>query len=167
LSFTMTDPRVVSQYNSFVIMHDGAGTILPVLHTAAVLMQLCIGWAGRKIDIQETLNKICNFLPSKFCSPHQRGAHGTCHACHTLDTPLATGSFILSNEKCTQLQLVFLAVNLPQRKETSIPWSSPSPDLSQASSDALDETLPPVLFVKLCSTCAKCFYRSSSFEIAN
>jgi len=39
----MTDPRVVSQYNSFVIMHVGAGTTLPVLHTAAVLMQLCIG----------------------------------------------------------------------------------------------------------------------------
>jgi len=27
-------------------------------------------------------------LPSKFWRSHQRGAHGTCPACQTLDTPL-------------------------------------------------------------------------------
>ena len=27
-------------------------------------------------------------LPSSFCAPRQSGAHGMCHACHTLDTPL-------------------------------------------------------------------------------
>jgi len=27
-------------------------------------------------------------LPSSFCAPRQSGAHGVCHACHTLDTPL-------------------------------------------------------------------------------
>jgi len=28
------------------------------------------------------------FFPSNFCAPRQSGAHGMCHACHTLDTPL-------------------------------------------------------------------------------
>ena len=33
------------------------------------------------------------FLPSNFCAPRQSGAHGTCHACHTLDTPLLWSAF--------------------------------------------------------------------------
>ena len=28
------------------------------------------------------------FLPSNFCATRQSGTHGTCHASHTLDTPL-------------------------------------------------------------------------------
>jgi len=37
----MTDRRVVSQYHSFVIMLDDAGTTRPALHKSAVLMQVC------------------------------------------------------------------------------------------------------------------------------
>jgi len=42
---------------------------------------------GRKIEVQETVNKDFNFA-KQFLRPHHSGAHGMCHACHTLDTPL-------------------------------------------------------------------------------
>ena len=29
----------------------------------------------------------------QFCATHQSGAHGTCHACYTLDTPLHASDF--------------------------------------------------------------------------
>jgi len=46
---------------------------------------------GRKIEVQETKQKFQIFA-SNFCAPvkGQSCAHGTCHACHTLDTPLAS-----------------------------------------------------------------------------
>jgi len=37
----MTDRRVVSQYDSVVIMLGSAGTTRPALRKTAVLMQLC------------------------------------------------------------------------------------------------------------------------------
>jgi len=41
---------------------------------------------GRKLEVQETVNK--DFYFSKqFLRPRQNGPRGTCHACHTLDTP--------------------------------------------------------------------------------
>jgi len=43
---------------------------------------------GRKKEVQETMHKDFNFCQALFASPHQSGADGTCHACHTLDTPL-------------------------------------------------------------------------------
>ena len=42
---------------------------------------------GRKIEVKETVNKDFNFA-KQFFRPRQSGAHGMCHACHTLDTPL-------------------------------------------------------------------------------
>jgi len=42
---------------------------------------------GRKIEVKETVNKDFNFA-KQFLRPRQSGAHGICHACHTLDTPL-------------------------------------------------------------------------------
>jgi len=42
---------------------------------------------GRKIEVQELYIKILSFA-KQFLRPCQSGAHGTCHACHTLDTPL-------------------------------------------------------------------------------
>ena len=42
---------------------------------------------GRKIEVEETVNKDFNFA-KQFLHPRQSGAHGMCHACHTLDTPL-------------------------------------------------------------------------------
>jgi len=42
---------------------------------------------GCKIELKETVNK--DFYFSKqFLRPRRSGAHGMCHACHTLDTPL-------------------------------------------------------------------------------
>jgi len=41
---------------------------------------------GRKIEVKETVNKDFNF-PKQFLHTRQSGAHGMCHACHTLDTP--------------------------------------------------------------------------------
>jgi len=44
---------------------------------------------GRKIEVQETtIRKKILILPSNFCALREIGAHGTCHACHTVDTPL-------------------------------------------------------------------------------
>jgi len=40
---------------------------------------------GPEMEVQETVNKDFEF---NFLRPRQSGAHGTCHACHTLDTPL-------------------------------------------------------------------------------
>jgi len=37
----------------------------------------------RKIEAQETIHQYFYF-----CAPCQSGAHGTCHAIHTVDTPL-------------------------------------------------------------------------------
>jgi len=42
---------------------------------------------GRKIEVQEIVNKLFNFA-KQFLRPPQSCAHGTCHASHTLDTPL-------------------------------------------------------------------------------
>ena len=42
---------------------------------------------GRKIEVQEIVNKIFKFA-KQFLRPPQSCANGTCHACHTLDTPL-------------------------------------------------------------------------------
>jgi len=42
---------------------------------------------GRKLEVKETVNKDFNFA-KQFLRPRQSGAHGMCHACHTLDTPL-------------------------------------------------------------------------------
>jgi len=44
---------------------------------------------GRKIEVQQTANKDFNFCQA-ISRPRQSGAHGTSHACHTLDTPLHT-----------------------------------------------------------------------------
>ena len=41
---------------------------------------------GRKREVKETVNKDFNYTSS--FAPHQSGAHGMGHACHTLDTPL-------------------------------------------------------------------------------
>jgi len=41
-------------------------------------------WHGAQNKAQETIRKDFNF-----CAPCQSGAHVTCHAWHTLDTPLA------------------------------------------------------------------------------
>jgi len=41
----------------------------------------------RNIKVQENSNKILIFA-KQFLRPRQSGAHGTCHACHTLDKPL-------------------------------------------------------------------------------
>jgi len=50
-------------------------------------MQFCSLWCvGRKIEFQETVKK-CYFV-KQFLRPYQSGAHGNCHACLTLDTPL-------------------------------------------------------------------------------
>jgi len=43
---------------------------------------------GRKIEFQEIVNEILIFF-KQFLRPRQSVAHDTCHACHTLDTPLA------------------------------------------------------------------------------
>jgi len=43
---------------------------------------------GRKIEAEETVSHKSKLGPSNFCAPRQSGAHGTSHACHTLDTPL-------------------------------------------------------------------------------
>jgi len=44
---------------------------------------------GHKIEVQETVNRLNILIFAKpFLRPRQSGAHGTCHACHTLDTPL-------------------------------------------------------------------------------
>jgi len=40
-----------------------------------------------KLEVKETVNKDFNFA-KQFLRPRQSGAHGMCHACHTLDTPL-------------------------------------------------------------------------------
>jgi len=42
---------------------------------------------GRKILIQENVKKTLIFA-KQFLRPPQSCAYGTCHACHTLDTPL-------------------------------------------------------------------------------
>jgi len=55
---------------------------------------------GRKIEVQETVNEILVFA-KQLLRPPQSCAHGTCHACHTLDTPLAVGVWFLQ----TLLQL--------------------------------------------------------------
>jgi len=41
----------------------------------------------RKIEVQQIANRNFNFFQA-FLRPRQSGAHGTCHACHALDTPL-------------------------------------------------------------------------------
>jgi len=47
-SVTMSDPRVMSQYHSFVVMLSGASVTRPTRHyalgKATVLMQLCSLW---------------------------------------------------------------------------------------------------------------------------
>jgi len=43
---------------------------------------------GRKTELQETVHQDFNFS-KQFLRPRQSGPHGTCHAYHTLDTPLA------------------------------------------------------------------------------
>jgi len=42
---------------------------------------------GRKMEVQETMHKDFNFCQA-ILRPGQSGAHGTCHACHSRDTPL-------------------------------------------------------------------------------
>jgi len=42
---------------------------------------------GCKIEVQEALSHKLIFA-KQFLRPHQSGAHGTSHACHTLDLPL-------------------------------------------------------------------------------
>jgi len=44
----------------------------------------------RKIEVEETVSHKCYFFTEQFLRPCQSGAHGTSHACHTLDTPLMT-----------------------------------------------------------------------------
>ena len=51
---------------------------------------------GRKIEVQETVKKLLIFS-KQFLRPRQSGAHGTCHACHTLDTPLAAITRVIRN----------------------------------------------------------------------
>jgi len=41
---------------------------------------------GCKLEVKETVNKDFNSA-KQFLRPHHSGAHGMCHACHTLDTP--------------------------------------------------------------------------------
>jgi len=43
---------------------------------------------GRKVDVQETVNNILIFA-KQILRPRQSGAHGTFHACHTLETALS------------------------------------------------------------------------------
>jgi len=48
-----------------------------------------------KIEVKETVNK--DFKSAKqFLRPCQSGAHGMCHACYTVDTPLRSTLPILS-----------------------------------------------------------------------
>jgi len=52
---------------------------------------------GRKVEVQETVNKIFIFCQAIFALP-QSCAYGTCHASHTLDT-LFTAKFFRFNIK--------------------------------------------------------------------
>jgi len=52
------------------------------------VMQLCclmVAWGARQ-EVQETKSQTFIFA-IQFLRPRQIGAHDTCHACHTLDTP--------------------------------------------------------------------------------
>jgi len=48
------------------------------------------GRMGRKTRGSRNCKSQTLIFAKQFLRPRQSGAHGTCHACHTLDTPLAT-----------------------------------------------------------------------------
>ena len=43
---------------------------------------------GRKIEVEKTASHKYLIFAKQLVRPHQSGAHGTSHTCHTLDTPL-------------------------------------------------------------------------------
>jgi len=47
---------------------------------------------GRKTRGSRNCKSQTLIFAIQFLRPRQSGAHGTCHACHTLDTPLFTDS---------------------------------------------------------------------------
>jgi len=87
----ISDRRVVSQYRSFVIMLGGADATHPTYGNTFDMGALCsfavYGCMGPKIEVQETVNKDF-YCAKQFLRPPESCAHGTSHACHTLDTPL-------------------------------------------------------------------------------
>jgi len=62
---------------------------------------------GCKIEVDETIQNDFNF-----CSPRQSGAHGACHSCINLDTPLVNmqvnvyGLCMMSTSVCRHKQLL-------------------------------------------------------------
>jgi len=84
-SVAMSDPRVMSQYRNFVIMLGGASNTPDVMlqvrtrRWCSFAVHKCM---GRKLEVNETVNKDFNFA-RQFLRPR-----GMCHACYTLDTSL-------------------------------------------------------------------------------
>jgi len=78
---------------------------------------------GRKIEVPATAKEAFNFS-KQFLRPRKSGAHGTCHACHTLDTPLTTGNHgsiwanLCSPPKTTKF--VQISIGLPERASTNL-----------------------------------------------
>jgi len=94
LSVPVSDRDVTVCHNttvfsqSLVMLAQHARVI--ALLKGAISMQLCMQWmvawgAKQKLKKQKSLILIC---AKQFLHPLPNAAHGTSHACHTLDTPL-------------------------------------------------------------------------------
>jgi len=71
---------------------------------------------GGKIEVKESENKDFNFA-KQFLRPRQSGAHGTCHACHTLDTPLPP---VLQDRQ--NILYCFLQTSTSELKSQTVHW---------------------------------------------
>jgi len=72
------------------------------LGKGAVLMQLCNSWmCGSQNRGSRNCKSYISIIAKQYLRPRPSGAHGTSHACHTLDTSLGVSKRMLPVENIT------------------------------------------------------------------